>query len=74
MLITSLVKTAPRLARRAAPSAVGRWQSVRGLATPSEPYDVVIIGGGTCSLVVSHTVERLILLVIERSRWLCCGH
>ncbi|EIM80083.1 dihydrolipoyl dehydrogenase [Stereum hirsutum FP-91666 SS1] len=38
--------SAPRLARRVAPSAVGRWQSVRGLATPSEPYDVVVIGGG----------------------------
>ncbi|KAH9893935.1 dihydrolipoyl dehydrogenase [Cubamyces lactineus] len=25
---------------------VGRWQQQRGLATPSEPYDAVIIGGG----------------------------
>lgn len=34
--------------RRVAPRnlKVGSWQPRRGLATPAEPYDVVVIGGG----------------------------
>ncbi|PIL25086.1 hypothetical protein GSI_12975 [Ganoderma sinense ZZ0214-1] len=36
-------------ARRLRPSAstqLGRWHQQRGLATPSEPYDAIVIGGG----------------------------
>ncbi|KAI0062189.1 dihydrolipoyl dehydrogenase [Artomyces pyxidatus] len=50
--------SAPRLARRAAAS-VGRWQSSRGLATPSEPYDAIIIGGGPGGYVAAIKAAQL---------------
>ncbi|CDO75451.1 hypothetical protein BN946_scf184823.g5 [Trametes cinnabarina] len=38
---------------------VGRWQQQRGLATPSEPYDAVIIGGGPGGYVAAIKAAQL---------------
>ncbi|TFY81379.1 hypothetical protein EWM64_g2635 [Hericium alpestre] len=53
--------TAPHLARRAPAAAlqVGRRQQARGLATPSEPYDAVIIGGGPGGYVAAIKAAQL---------------
>lgn len=44
--LTDIAQAAARRMRQTASTQVGRWQQQRGLATPSEPYDAVIIGGG----------------------------
>ncbi|KAI0270409.1 dihydrolipoyl dehydrogenase [Gloeopeniophorella convolvens] len=53
--------TTSRLARHtpAAALQVGRWQSSRGLATPSGPYDAVVIGGGPGGYVAAIKAAQL---------------
>ena len=66
-LILCVQAAVRRLRQTAASSQVGRWQQQRGLATPSEPYDAIIIGGG--ELVNERCVSRL-SPTCARSRWL----
>ncbi|KAI0041815.1 dihydrolipoyl dehydrogenase [Auriscalpium vulgare] len=57
LTVANLSKTsAPRVARRA---ALTRWQPSRGLATPSEPYDAIIIGGGPGGYVAAIKAAQL---------------
>ena len=44
-----IAQAAARRLRQAGSAQVARWQQQRGFATPSEPYDAIIIGGGECA-------------------------
>ncbi|KAI0744644.1 dihydrolipoyl dehydrogenase [Earliella scabrosa] len=52
-------RAATRRLRQAASTQVGRWQQHRGFATPSEPYDAVIIGGGPGGYVAAIKAAQL---------------
>ncbi|THH16330.1 hypothetical protein EW146_g4294 [Bondarzewia mesenterica] len=61
--------SAPRLARRLPATALqlGRWQPARGLATPSEPYDAIIIGGGPGGYVAAIKAAQLDRAMLHNS-------
>ena len=72
---SSKVQNIPRVARAVRPAALapGSLQFARGLATPSEPYDVVVIGGGV-HFPPLVTQFRPHVLLPHRSRWVCRRH
>lgn len=65
--VLTYIQAAVRRLRQTAGAQVGRWQQQRGVASSSEPYDAVIIGGGELS---GATRSDAILTLLVRTRWL----
>ena len=64
-----VLQAAARRLRPSASTLVGHWHQRRSLATPSEPYDAVIIGGGECTRSVCAVCLNANSMSL-RSRWL----
>lgn len=65
--VLTYMQAAVRRLRQTAGAQVGRWQQQRGVASSSEPYDAVIIGGGELPRRIR---SDAMLTMHARPRWL----